>query len=439
MRIFKFGWLPLAVLALFAAGSLPAIAGAPTTVDGLLQSTNPNREHCVNVGLALAAMSEAGLVAETMSLPSPNASSLTGAAVRRIVVDAPASVGACVEFEGVWGDGTVGGASLKLSVLGPATSAALSPAMATANLSERGRGPQRIQRKLEALAKLEKPGTYQLTALVELTASKGGANASGSSPAGETARDSMRVPFIVELRAASGRNPQPGPGPSPNEYGSIEGHVYGANGQAIEGAVILPSRPATLASPGGPVGSANGTRTDADGYYAIKLPVGKYLVRAVARDHAAQYYKGAAEAKDAELVPVEAGQRTEDIDFALALAAPPNPGPAPAPLTGVSGKVVDADGNPIVRAMVQAAPLATGAIAPPPNTRRPTTWTDENGEYLLELKPGAYAVGAIRANNNSAGGGGPMHWWDGKDALEDADPIMLVEGDLREDVNFGLD
>ncbi|MCB0216496.1 MAG: carboxypeptidase regulatory-like domain-containing protein [Caldilineae bacterium] len=306
-------------LALVVAGALPARAQVPAEPDGPQPSLTRAAGSCLDVGLALAAVSQDGSLAEAIALPSPNASlTAAGNSMRRIVVEAPALVGACADFEGVWGDGTAASLGAKLTLQGAATSVVNAAPMARDAVEERGKGPRRLERVLRAQVKLEKPGRYPVTALLEVAVDQA---ATIGSSAGPGKRDAVKVPFVIEVRE--------------------------------------PQRP--------------------------------------------------------------------------------KPEPKPAPVAGgaVSGRVLDADGAPIAKALVLAAPRATGALVPPPSTsRRPSTFSDENGDYRLELPVGSWALGAMRGNTNAAGG--PIVWWDGRVTLEEADPVTLADGDLREGIDFRL-
>ncbi len=112
--------------------------------------------------------------------------------------------------------------------------------------------------------------------------------------------------------------------------------------------------------------------TNQNGEYTIpNLRPGFYRVTASASNYLRKVYP--------DPVLVEAGQTTENINFALApYQAPPGSG-------SISGRVVDSvTGNPIVSANVSACGPSCGHA-----------FTGENGEYLIEsLLPGEYRVTA---------------------------------------------
>lgn len=143
--------------------------------------------------------------------------------------------------------------------------------------------------------------------------------------------------------------------------------------------------------------------TNENGEYLIEnLQPGGYRVSAMAEGYIHKMYP--------ELVTVEAGQITENINFALAPYSQPEPG-------GISGVVTDSvTGNPISGAMV----VAMG------HHRRGggRATTNENGEYLIEnLRPGEYRVTA------NARGYIPKHY---------PEPVTVEAGQITPNINFAL-
>ncbi len=228
------------------------------------------------------------------------------------------------------------------------------------------------------------------------------------------------------LKAAEAPKP-----PEPRPMGAIQGRVVTitANGD------ITPVAGATVAA----VGNTNvsGSRsttavTDEDGNYALKVPAGKWLVMAQAQQFRPQWFKGAETPTDATPVEVTANAATEGIDFEL-LALP---------YATISGKVthiVNGGEEPLAGAMVTAMSRPT-AITPGgnPNTRGPVAVTDEDGNYTLQVPPGTWAVGATQRGPTGSAAGTPTVWWDGKEKLEDADLLALVDGDVKADIDFLL-
>jgi protocatechuate 3,4-dioxygenase beta subunit len=144
------------------------------------------------------------------------------------------------------------------------------------------------------------------------------------------------------------------------QAGAIAGRVTDARtGEPIRGAVVMAVSRQFAAR----------ARTDARGNYVIRaLPAGTYGVKAAARGYAKEAFP--------RPVPVEAGQVTEDIDFAL----------RPRPRKGaITGRVLDARTHePIAGAQV----VAVGVYG------RGQARTDRRGCYRLKLVPGTYQVTA---------------------------------------------
>ncbi len=115
--------------------------------------------------------------------------------------------------------------------------------------------------------------------------------------------------------------------------------------------------------------------TNQNGEYIIEnLRPGYYEVKASAMNYLPKPYS--------EPVPVQCGQTTPNINFALVPCSPPPPPPQGG---GISGVVTDSiTGKPIAGAEVHACGPTCGKAI-----------TNPNGEYLIQnLAPGEYRVGA---------------------------------------------
>ncbi len=129
--------------------------------------------------------------------------------------------------------------------------------------------------------------------------------------------------------------------------------------------------------------------TDENGDYTVEsLPTGSYAVRVNIAGYKGEYYDDAREFADAQFVSVDEPERTPDIDFGLAMTS------------AISGRVTDAsDGSPIARAHVRFWGLAHTSLAARHAVRE--TRTNENGEYVVQLRPGAYLVHASAEGFNA--------------------------------------
>ena len=246
----------------------------------------------------------------------------------------------------------------------------------------------------------------------------------------------------------------PRPTQAPRETGSIRGRVTSSQGVALEGIVVSAVMSATLGIPGAPrpLGSdvvaadqdprtpgqsSNAgfvARTNADGMYELKVPVGKWLVAARADvGYAPQWYDGKATAKEATPVEVAKDAATENINFALTKL----------PSATVSG-IVSKDGAPLKGVTVSAVQRgADGKAIRSSNAAglagyRLSAATLEDGSYSLILPPAAnWAVSATMRATSSRAGGATL-WFDAKQTLEEADLLDLADGATRSGVSFAF-
>lgn len=220
--------------------------------------------------------------------------------------------------------------------------------------------------------------------------------------------------------------------PNPRPLGAIQGRVVSISADGnitpIAGAAVTAS--GNGAQIGG--GSTVGAVSDENGFYALRVPAGRWLVMAQAAGYKPQWFRGAESAANATPVDVAADAVAANIDFAL-LTLPQ------ATISGQVTRVSPGGVQPVAGAIVMG--VARGSAITPggdPNMRGPTAITDEEGRYTLTVAPGGWAVGATLRGNTGGSAGTPTVWWDGKDKLEDADLLILANGDAKAEINFRL-
>ncbi|NIR47937.1 hypothetical protein GWO43_05770, partial [candidate division KSB1 bacterium] len=128
--------------------------------------------------------------------------------------------------------------------------------------------------------------------------------------------------------------------------------------------------------------------TDENGDYEIDaLPTGSYLIRANAAGYKAEFFDDASNVIEATLVEVEAPDSVENVAFALG------------PTSAIRGVVVNAvDSSPIADARIAVFP--DGILARPHHRALRETRTNEDGEYLVQVRPGRYTVFATARGFN---------------------------------------
>lgn len=467
MRPHLRGLLVLIAVLLAGAAIHPALAQRgsqpdPNQPNPAQPNPRASNEACAAIGQAFALIGDTGLAAEAMGTPATLASTGSNLGGARLVVYAPAAVGACADFQAIWGDTAGGNAAAELSLL-DANGQLLGSDDANA---ARRRGPARHSETLRAMTKLSEPGSYSFLARLAVKAT---GSASNTAPTAPTAADRLEVKLQVEVRARPTTRPA---------TGWIAGTVRDVNGAPIAGArihatlatnagvaprrpgAVLPFDPANLeavdpgalelalleagpsadaeaslaASPGldqSPVSPSltRGAVSNAEGQYRLPAAAGKYFVTAVAEGFEAQWYEGAAAAADAKPVAVTAGAGTDGIHFVLTAK----------PQASVSGTVRKADGSPAAGASVMAVrwpldPAGSNTAGPRVLAR---AQAGRDGSYTLPLAPGSYAVGAA-SPATSAARPGPTVWWEGKAAVQDADALTLADNEAREGIDFTL-
>jgi len=158
------------------------------------------------------------------------------------------------------------------------------------------------------------------------------------------------------------------------------------------------------------------TLTDSNGFYRIEgLVSGNYFVLASKEGYVPEFYNDARRFEDATAVGVTAPDETPNIDFSLATGS------------AILGKVVNGiTGLPIARARVVAM-----ALDPTVTPREEERFTDANGEYAMNLRPGRYLVRA------DAPGYVP-EFYDDAPTRDQATPVEVREGEHTTGIDFDL-
>jgi|GEM_PF-3726881 len=218
------------------------------------------------------------------------------------------------------------------------------------------------------------------------------------------------------------------PTPTPVPMASVRGIVRGADGLPLKGALVRAQRASNTAAGDRSTLAGGSTRTGDDGTYALKIPVGSWLVAAEADGHIRQYWDHQVEARTAAVLTLALDEARSGIDFDLAHK----------PQVTIKGTIVRADGtaagNANVMAVRRDGPTDRNGQLP---TTGPRVNTNASGAYVLVVEPGTYAVGAApKAERSSTP---PVwRWWDGKGAIADADLLVLPDGAVREGVHITL-
>lgn len=158
--------------------------------------------------------------------------------------------------------------------------------------------------------------------------------------------------------------------------------------------------------------------TDENGNYEISpLATGTYVVHANATGYREEFYDDAPTFGDADFVGVQELQTTENIDFGLATAS------------AIRGRVTRADdGTPIAGATIRA--FVDPRLALVHRIFRETQ-TDENGEYILPIREGAYFLQASAEGFNS-------EFYDDVRELENATMVHVFADSHTVGIDFDL-
>lgn len=157
--------------------------------------------------------------------------------------------------------------------------------------------------------------------------------------------------------------------------------------------------------------------TDENGNYEITtLPTGSYVLSADAAGYKFEYYDNATSFGQADPVSLTEPETVSDIDLYLAGG------------TAIAGNVQNNDGDPLNRAIVRIMSLERNS--PRPHYFREVR-TDENGDYIAEVRPGKYFVRAEAR-------GYLAEFYDDARELSDADTITVAENQHVTGIDFVL-
>ncbi|MCK5146866.1 carboxypeptidase regulatory-like domain-containing protein [bacterium] len=174
--------------------------------------------------------------------------------------------------------------------------------------------------------------------------------------------------------------------------------------------------------------------TNEDGNYEALVPSGQYIVAVTQWNEAGlvytEYYNNVQQEKDAELVTVQAGLQTRDINFAL-----PAFKDLPTYDVTIQGKVVDEAGNPLEKAYVWAWTMDGAMVCAAKDS---AIFTDADGNYSLrctvyaiDTSPAQLVVLAEKENFN-------VQFYNGKDDFSQADYIEVSENSVHNHIDFQL-
>ncbi len=205
----------------------------------------------------------------------------------------------------------------------------------------------------------------------------------------------------------------------PTGDGSITGTIVDeSNGRPIEGVSVYAM---SLDDPNLTGWGVSGP----DGTYEIpKLVGGSYLVQVYAMGYFPELYDNTMDPNDARPVQVVEPNATPGIDFALSQGS------------GISGRVTDDNGNPVVGASVQV--MSSDLSGSDPNGRSFGGWafTDDNGDYLVTgLPSGEYLVAVIASANWMT----VEEWYDNATNPYDATPVVVGNDQTTPGIDFVVD
>jgi hypothetical protein len=199
--------------------------------------------------------------------------------------------------------------------------------------------------------------------------------------------------------------PSPAPSPLPPPTGTpipttgmIVGTIRGPDRQPRAEILIIAEME------GGAGGQVSGM-TNVAGAYALALPPGAWIVHAETPAYQLIWHVGKPNPIFADPVEVSIGT-VVGVDFNLE--------PSPAGL--IAGRVTDAGGAPIARAVVIAAIPDNGPNRSP--VLSAAVFTDDAGEYRLAVPPGAYFLATSLTRRRE-----DLVWWGGDGSFGQADRV----------------
>lgn len=199
------------------------------------------------------------------------------------------------------------------------------------------------------------------------------------------------------------------PSPVPNPLSPPTGTPVPTTG-TILGTVRGPDRQPRaeiliVAEMEGGAGAEVSGMTNVAGAYALVLPPGAWIVHAETPAYQLMWHVGKPNPIFADPVEVAIGAVVA-VDFDLE--------PSPAGLIG--GRVTDAGGAPIARAVVIAAIPDNGPNRSP--VLSTAVFTDDAGEYRLAVPPGAYFLATSLTRRRE-----DLVWWGGDGSFQQADRV----------------
>ena len=202
--------------------------------------------------------------------------------------------------------------------------------------------------------------------------------------------------------------------------GIVSGTVFDENsGEPVSGAYV------TVQLIDNPFFSASVSTND-DGSYSIpSLRPGDYYVYTYAEGFFPQWYEGVTSPREATPVAVQNDNETASIDFKLSRGGT------------ISGRVLDADGSPIVGAIIEAYP-AFNEDEPYPDLGYSYGWaeSDEDGNYLVSgLITGEYIVTAHIYSRTFT----LVQWYDNANSFDEATPVPVTLGEDTPGIDFNMD
>jgi hypothetical protein len=196
------------------------------------------------------------------------------------------------------------------------------------------------------------------------------------------------VLFLMSLGLAAQTVPgQTGgiaPRTKPEDLCTLDGRALNAaTGEGLKKATVTLSRVGASAAATGAIPQIFGTSSDAGGRFAMKdLEPGTYNLEVSRNGFVTTQYGSRAPSRPGTPLTLAAGQKVKDLVIRLA------------PHGVVTGRILDADGDPVPSAIIQLLKLQYNAGKRQPTTAGTAT-TNDLGEYrVFGLAPGKYYVSA---------------------------------------------